>query len=367
MGSRILEVKGALQQQVESLVRDLLPGGKRSGNTYTVRSPVRHDKKAGSFVVWLSGPARGAFKDYADDSAKGDILDLIGLCNGMGKDKKAALAWAEDWLGWKTMSKAKRAVLVKEVRKRAQEEKAEEAARQRQLINKARKTWAHTQPIEGSIGEVYFRHRGIVLDEIRNRTDFCHFIPSTEYWLLAEYEYIDGKRRKVKPGPQFPAIVSRMDNIDGHLQALHYTFIAPDGRGKAPIEDQSKAKLMFPRTSGAAIWMTRGRGNMNPDTMVARKMAAPGVVGEGIEDGLSVALAVPDARVLAAGSLPNFLTFPLHRCFNSFVLLKDNDWDKPAAQELFDKAFRRFERSGLPVEAVSSDCGKDMNDLLGDA
>ncbi|SNZ20933.1 DUF7146 domain-containing protein [Cohaesibacter gelatinilyticus] len=365
MASRLLEVKSALQDSVDRLVLDLLPGGKRSGGNYTVKSPVRHDRRAGSFVVWLTGPAKGCFKDYADDSAKGDIIDLIALCKGMGKDRSAALAWAEDWLGWKKMSKADRAKYIKEIKKREKLEKAKDDRRQQYLIQQAQKTWNKTLPIEGSLGEVYFKHRGIPLDEIRNRTDFCHFLPEAEYWLLADYEFEGGKRKKVKAGPTFPAIVSRMDNIDGHLQALHYTFIAPDGCGKAPIEDQSKAKLMFPRTAGAAIWMTRGKGNLNPDTMVARKLAAPGVIGEGIEDGLSVALGVPEARVLAAGSLPNLLTFPLHPCFNSFVLLKDNDWNKPEAQALFDRAFQRVKRAGYPVEVVSSNCGKDMNDLLG--
>lgn len=96
------------------------------------------------------------------------------------------------------------------------------------------------------------------LDQIKNRVNFCRFLPELEYWYEAENVYEYGKRRKVKAGPKFPAIISAMRDIEGNLQALHYTFIAPDGKGKAPVKDPTKAKMMFPQTSGSVIWLTRG-------------------------------------------------------------------------------------------------------------
>ena len=362
MGSRLKEVKAALQDDVVRLVRELVPGGKSAGNNYSARSPVRHDRKPGSFVVWIGGNAKGCFKDYADDNVKGDILGLICLCKGL--DKKEALAWAEDWLGWKTMSKAQRASFMREVKKRQASQRQEDAAAMRRMVDRARRTWSTTLPIEGTLGEAYFAFRGVPLDQIKNRVPFCRFLADVEYWYEAEYAYEGGKKRKTRPGPRFPAIVSAMRNIDGELQALHYTFIAPDGQGKAPVKDPTKAKLMFPRTSGAAIWLTRGGGNMDPNTMAKAGKFAPVIVGEGIEDGLSAALAIPEARVLAAGSLPNLLHIPLHKAFGSFVLLKDNDWGKPQAQDLFDKCVDRLKRAGFPVQVVSSSEGKDFNDLL---
>lgn len=362
MASRIKEVKAALQDDILRLVKELVPGGKQRGNNYSARSPVRQDRKPGSFVVWVGGNAKGAFKDFAAPEDAGDVIGLICLTKGL--DRKGALAWAEDWLGWKSMSKAEKAKFMKQVEKRQKQAKQEEAAQNRRLVDWARRTWSTTHPIEGTLGEVYFEHRGIPLKEIPNRTDFCHFLPEAEYWFEAEYEYVDGKWRKVKPGPKFPAIVSRMDDITGQLQALHYTFIAPDGKGKAPVEDPTKAKLMFPRTSGAAIWMTRGARNLDPVALVNAGIRVPGLIGEGIEDGLTIGRAVPELMCMAAGSLPNLLYFPLHRCFDSFLLLKDNDWGKPQAQELFDKCVERMERHGFPVACVSSSEGKDFNDLV---
>nr|WP_321482701.1 toprim domain-containing protein [uncultured Cohaesibacter sp.] len=362
MASRLQEVKAALQDDVLRLVKELVPDGKATGNNYTAKSPVRHDRRAGSFVVWIGGNAKGAFKDYADDDVKGDIFGLICLCKGL--DKKEALAWAEDWLGWKTMSKAEKAKFMREVKKREARQKEDDLAFQRRMVDRARRTWSTTVPIIGTVGEEYFRYRGVPLDQIKHRVSFCRFLPACEYWYEAEYRYEGKKKIKVKAGRKFPAIVSAMRDIEGQLQALHYTFLALDGRGKAPVADPSKAKLMYPRTTGAAIWLTRGKGNMDAKTMADKGLVCPVIVGEGIEDGLSAALAVPEARVLAAGSLPNLLHLPLHPCFGSMLLLKDNDWNKPQAQELFDKAMDRIKRHGLPVASVSSSSGKDFNDLL---
>ena len=365
MASRLKEVKAALQDDIMRLVKELVPDGQARGNNYSARSPVRHDRKPGSFVVWIGGSAKGAFKDYADDDVKGDVIDLICLCKGLGDDRKAGLAWAEDWLGWKHMSQADKARFMKEVKKREASRKEEDLANLRRMVDRARRSWSSTLPIEGTVGEAYFRYRGVPLDEIKNRVSFCRFLPDCEYWFEAEYSYEGGKRRKVKPGPHFPAIVSAMRDIEGHLQALHYTFIAPDGQGKAPVADPSKAKLMFPRTTGAAIWLTRGAGNMDPNTMAKAGKFAPVIVGEGIEKGLAVARAVPEARVLAAGSLPNLLHLPMHKAFGSYVVIKDNDWNKPQAQAIFDRAVERLKGAAYPVMIVSAPDGvKDFDDLL---
>ena len=132
MASRLKEVKAALQDDVLRLVRELVPGGQAKGNNYSARSPVRHDRKPGSFVVWIGGNAKGAFKDYADDSVKGDVVDLIALCKGL--DRKEALAWAKDWLGWKSMSQEEKKKFQREVKKREARQKEEDLANLRRMV-----------------------------------------------------------------------------------------------------------------------------------------------------------------------------------------------------------------------------------------
>lgn len=118
MSGRIKEVKAALQDRLDALVKDLQIEGSWRGNVFSGKSPVRQDRKAGSFVIWRSPNVRGGFKDYADDDVRGDILDLICLCKGLGKDRKAGLAWAEDWLGWKQMSRTDKAKFMRDVKRR---------------------------------------------------------------------------------------------------------------------------------------------------------------------------------------------------------------------------------------------------------
>jgi len=40
-------------------VRELAPGGHKSGSTHTAKNPARPDRNAGSFVVGLRGVAAG--------------------------------------------------------------------------------------------------------------------------------------------------------------------------------------------------------------------------------------------------------------------------------------------------------------------
>ena len=39
-------------------------------------------------------------------------------------------------------------------------------------------------------------------------------------------------------GIELPAMIARVDNIDGELIGIHRTFLRPDGSGKANIEPQ---------------------------------------------------------------------------------------------------------------------------------
>lgn len=362
--SRIQEVKAALLagNTLERLVKDLTPGGVRRGSVWQTKNPARNDRKPGSFVVWLQGAARGGWKDYASGE-KGDVLDLI--CLAQGLDKKEALKWAEDRVGFRRLSPKERKSLVREAVKRDAAHKKQAEAQERQKVYRARVAWSKALPIEGTAGDAYFAWRGVPLAAIRNRMDFCRFVPALEYWLEAEFAYgEDGRRRKVKAGRSFPCILSRMDDLNGNIRALHYTFVAENGQGKAPVADQTKAKLMYPRTTGSMIWLTRGRGNLNPDTAADLGRTAPAIGGEGIEDGLSSALALPEIRHFAAGALSNLRSIPLLPCVSGYVLLRDNDWHNDQAADQFSKAMARIADAGLPVGEASASRGKDFNDMV---
>jgi hypothetical protein len=141
------------------------------------------------------------------------------------------------------------------------------------------------------------------------------------------------------------------------------TFLSADGRSKAPVE---KAKLMWPEVAGFVVRVTNG-----PSGMTAEDAAAAGISGlvsitEGIEDSFSIAIATPELRCWAAGSLSGLLYVPDHPSVSGWIIFKDNDWGKPQAAALFNRAVARFRSFGKPVEVVAmpADWGKDVNDAL---
>jgi hypothetical protein len=62
-------VKAASVSAVSSLVPGWLPGGRREGNEWVVRNPLRNDAKAGSFKINL---LTGVFCDWATGDKGGD-------------------------------------------------------------------------------------------------------------------------------------------------------------------------------------------------------------------------------------------------------------------------------------------------------
>lgn len=352
--SRMKEAKAALLDRVEEIVRELVPGGHKNGGVYTAKNPARADRHAGSFVVWLRGPGAGAWKDFSTGEA-GDIIDLCALAKGT--DRKGALAWAEDRCNLKTMSWQARQELGRVYRERRESFQRQEEHFERRAIDQARKRFAAAEPhgLQAAPVKRYLAGRGVPVEALRGiEPATFRFEPQAEYWL--------GRRDGV-PGPRFPALVSAMVDQAGLLGALHWTFLAPDGSGKAPVE---KPKLMYPRTAGLAVRVSRGMPrNLSAEDAAKQGQAGQLVLTEGIEDALSVAYACHELRVWAAGSLPGFLHLSDHACASGYLLLRDNDWDKPQAQELFLAALQNFRRWKKPVEvAAAPGAAKDFNDLL---
>lgn len=90
------EISQHLASQCESVVRELLPNGKRIGNEWCVGSP--QGEAGESCKVHLTGTRAGLWADFASGGdASGDLLDL--WCAAKSCDLKTALDQACKWLG----------------------------------------------------------------------------------------------------------------------------------------------------------------------------------------------------------------------------------------------------------------------------
>jgi putative DNA primase/helicase len=85
------DVKAATLRSLESIIPQLLPGGKRAGkNEWVSRNPTRDDSKPGSFSVNMR---TGVWSDFATGESGGDMIDLYAYINGGSSIKaKDALA-----------------------------------------------------------------------------------------------------------------------------------------------------------------------------------------------------------------------------------------------------------------------------------
>lgn len=336
-------IKASLQARAESLVRELVPDGRKSGHYWIAKNPTREDRRAGSFWIKISGGEPGCWRDEATGD-KGDIFRLIQYIRG--GDFKDALDFARGFLGiaemppekWRERAQADQAAL-----KKKREEEAAQLWRDRR---RAKATWLNAEGLAGSLGARYLASRGIYLADLPRTPRAVRFSPSQKH---------------MESGQHFPALVSAMTGPDGGFYAIHRTFIAPDGGGKAPVQPVRK---MWPQYLGAAIHLWRGETGLPPREAAAQGLWDVLAICEGIEDGLSLALACPELRVWCAGGLSNLANIRLPECCGEVIVAADNDWGKEGAERLLQRGLRALAAQGRPVKVAHATTGKDVNDQL---
>lgn len=359
--ARFRAAKVALVDDVRALVAELVPGGRQRGKYWAgARCPWRPDKHAGSFFVYLDGPAAGGFKDYAGET--GDVFHLV--ANALGISVFEALKWAEDRYGIRGMDAGARQRLEEEGRKRRERMAAEAKVKTRDDRKGASRMFREASAEINAAVLKYFRGRGCPLEAIQtlDRGSFRSYA-SFEWWMGARR---NGKGEKIAPGPSYPCLVSAFRDELGRGRAVHMTFVARDGKGKAPVEidGQNKAKLIWPNPEGCTIRISHGESGMSPEEAAANGVVGPLLVCEGLEDGSTFAGTAPALRVHAAGSLWGLATLPDFACADSYLLARDKDWGKGQAQELFEFAIARLRTTGKPVEPIEAPIGKDINDTM---
>jgi putative DNA primase/helicase len=184
--------------------------------------------------------------------------------------------------------------------------------------------WQSATPANGTPVETYFASRGLHLPPpptLRFHAGLKH--PSAGIW------------------PTMVALVTR--GADDTPLAIHRTFLARDGAGKAPVDLQ---KMMLGPCRGGAV-----------------RLGAPGdwlMVGEGIETCLAAMLA-SGHPAWAALSTSGLRILDLPDAVREVIVLADGD--KPGEAAARDCAWR-WKREGRRVRIARPPQGMDFNDLL---
>lgn len=359
------EIKELLKTRIEDLCARLLPDGRRQGRLWVSYNPVTgdHDRSTPELKVALTMDV-GAWKDWRSGD-KGDVLKLIAYVKGH-QSFRDTMAWARDFLGLSVMPASERARLNADARRLKRER---DAAAERKRLFKIGK--AEEKFLSGALygarsaaelhARRYFAGRRCPLEDVPAIDEATfRFSGASEYWTRAEYRNEGGRRWKVKDGPLFPAIHSAMRTATGQLMACHVTFLDPARPRKIDLGGDN-AKLIFGEAKGAVIRLSHGPEGRPPETAAA---AHPLILCEGIETGLSLAIACPEARVWAAGSLSNMANAPVWLdCVSIVVVARDNNEGNPQAERQLAQALETLAGHGKPLSVMASHVGDDFNDL----
>jgi hypothetical protein len=347
-----------LKPETERLCWFLFPSGKAIGGYFNIGSVDGEPGK--SLKVNLRGPKRGGWVDYTvpkgHPRGDGDLLDLIQ--QALGLDKAGAVNEAKRFLHLENMDPN----LMARARERAKV--AQERAERRALgdverrARNAHNLWRTSSPLVPSSPPVkYLAHRGIDFAKLGKLPGAIRFKPDMIHAEL-------GRDR-----PQ-PAMITRMIALDGTTAAAHVTFLErrADGIWVKLREVADKKKIFGPAWDLGAhmpLWKGAQNGTLRD--------IAPGTaveVSEGIEDGLSFAMADPTARVVAAGTVGLIGQMRLPVQAGQLNILAQRD-DKEQAVEALKEAIRkqqiaaREDRSERVVACRWPKRGfKDWNDWL---
>ena len=340
------DIRALLLGQIDRLAAELAPDGRRSGGYWIARNPTRADRNAGSFWVHLTGKP-GAWADAATGD-KGDVFMLVQYCKAL-PDFKATIQWCREWLRLPAMSDTERARMVAKSRAAIVQDTAETDERAAKaafgLFCAAQK-----QKFIGSPADLYLKGRSLDVEKLGR-------MPGSLGWLPDQ--------RHVESDRKFHCMIAGFTAPDGSLAAVHRTFLAQDADGKwvkAPVVSNKK---IWPRGwFGSAIRLWRGKTGKSVDWVARQGERETLVLVEGIEDGLSVALARPDLRVWAVGTLGGLSAVRLPECVDDVIVCADNDWGKPDASKALGKGLEALMAQGVTVSVARSHIGKDVNDAL---
>lgn len=258
-----------LGEQAEAVCRALLPKGRRQGRYWLCGDVLGTPGR--SLYVRLSGPRAGHWTDSATGEY-GDLFDLIGLNRRL--DFRATLAEARVLLSLPVLS-----------------ERPADPPAPPGSSEAARRLFAASMPVRGTLVERYLRGRGIVLPP---EFSALRFHPRCFY--------------RAPSGRQiWPAMIAAVTDLDGALTGLHRTWLDPSG-GKAPVDQPRRA---MGHLLGNAV-----RFGVARDVLAA---------AEGIETALSLKTIRPTLPVVAALSAAHLAALTLPPTLRRLYVARDND------------------------------------------
>jgi len=348
----IREIARALDAMAAELAAEFFPAGHREGNEW-VEARKADGGYGDSLKITIAGRRRGYWYWFAAAEG-GDMLDLVARfgCEG---DKRAALQWARRRLGLDGAGPA-RAPAQPPARPAA----ADDADERRSLERKrkgAQALFLSARPIWGTPAEAYLAARGLPLRRLGpdGRAD------GRPPRLGALRYHPAVKHPEAGPLPALLACIAIDGGGASSFQSVQRIWLPRPGADPAKAFD----KMAYCRFKGGCVRLWKGAsGKPLRDAPAGEEV----IVTEGIEDGLTLALAIPECRVLAAAGGMGALVLPAQ--IGTVTIAADNDpptlpngRPHPAPRAL-ERAIGHFLKAGHDVKLMRAPAGKDFNDFL---
>ncbi|MBR0963981.1 toprim domain-containing protein [Bradyrhizobium diazoefficiens] len=310
-----------LAREAEAVCRHYLSNGRREGRYWLVGDV--HNSPGRSMFVRLQDSPKGPAGKWTDaaTSEHGDLLDVIRESLGLRDFREVA----EEARRFLNLPRAKPQPALKPIHPPASGGSQEAA----------RRLFAISQPIEGTVVEAYLQHRGITRVHHGGSLRFhprCYYRPD---------EHL--------PSETWPAMIARVTNLDGLITGVHRTWLDPDGfdrirLGKAPIDTPRRAM-------GDLLGNAVRFGVADDDVLVA---------GEGIETMLSLRCILPTLPMAAALSANHLSAMALSSSLRRLYIARDADAAGCAVQAVLSQ---RAGAAGIEAIALSPRLGDFNEDL----
>lgn len=304
-----------LGRQAEAVCRHYLSAGHKQGNYWQV-GDARNNPGRSMFVRLKDSPKglAGKFTDAATGE-HGDLLDVIREALGL--------------IDFADVAQEARSFLSLPHPEPEPPKKHATTPAPSGSAEAARRLFAMSQPIGGTLVETYLRNRGITALHAAGNLRFhprCYYKPD-------EYS----------PTETWPAMIAAVTDLSGRITGAHRTWLASDGLDKAPIDTQRKA---MGDLLGHAV-----RFGVPGEVMAA---------GEGIESVLSVREAMPGMASAAALSAAHLAAILFADDLRRLYIVRDND---PAGNGARDSLIERANAVGIEAIVLSPRLGDFNEDL----
>jgi hypothetical protein len=305
--AKAAELSRRLGEHAEAVCRHYLANGRRQGRYWLVGDVAGAPGR--SLYVRLGGACAGKWTDAAVGE-HGDLLDLIALNRKL--DFRAALDEAQSFLRLPVATSSP----IKH-----------EPAAPTGSSEAARRLFAASKPIKGTLAEAYLRSRGVSLSR---DTSALRFHPRCFYRTPTGRE-------------TWPALIAAVTDLDGAITGAHRSWLDPLG-GKAPLDQ--------PRRAMGHLLGNGVRFGVAYDVLTA---------AEGTETTLALKTIVPAMPMVAALSAAHLAALILPATLRRLYVARDNDG---AGRLAVEKLRERYRDRDIDIRALTPRAEDFNADLL---